>query len=185
MKRYRIKIRNAKDCRTSITFSDLSVHYTNGFSPALQVWEGDEVPLELCDSGDVEKSFKVGTLKAYLQNGWLEEIPEEIIILQENKVNLIEPNKPILQVPTEVPPQSILPEVKVVNQQVSVSQNEPITDLTKVFSYDDFCKLSHFLKLRFIKESNNIDLLKEISSKTPSSQFKNNISLRLSNLQVK
>lgn len=185
MKRYKIKIRNAKDCRTSITFSDLGVHYTNGYSPALQVKEGEEVPLELCDPTDVEKSFKVGTLKAYLQNGWLEEILEEQLVLQENKNSLAEQNVQILSTQIEVPPQQILPEIKVVNQQVSVSQNEPITDLAKVFSYDDFCKLSHFLKLRFIKESNNIDLLKEISSKTPSSQFKNNVSLRLSNTKVK
>lgn len=181
MKRYRIKIRNATDCRTTITFSDLSIKYSNGYSPNLIVKEGEEILLDLCDPEDVKKSFLAGTLKAYLASNWIEEIPDETPILS---VAPIEQNTQILPTQTEVPPQQILPEVKVVNQ-VSVLQNEPITDLTKVFSYEDFCRLSHFLKLRFIKENGNIDLLKEISSKTPSMQFRNNITLRLSNLQVK
>jgi hypothetical protein len=190
MKRYRVKVRNAKDCRTSITFADLSVHYTNGYSPHLQVWEGDEIPLDLCEPEDVNKSFKVGTLKAFLKNGWIEEIPEEISVIQPNF-----DEAKLLQVKTDlsiqtIPPQVVQPvsgeEIKKLEQQSTpLNQTIPITDLSQVFSYDDFCRLSHFLKLRFIKESNNIDLLKTILSSTPSSQFKNNIQLRLSNLQVK
>ena len=187
MKRYRIKIRNAKDCRTSITFADLSIKYSNGYSPNLQVKEGEEILLNLCDPEDVHKSFLIGTLRAYIQNGWVEEIPDEqpnlpIIPIDQSQSQFVT-EQDIKPTQTEVPPQQILPEVKIVNQ-VSVSQSEPITDLTKVFSYEDFCKLSHFLKLRFIKENGNIDLLKEISSKTPSMQFRNNVSLRLSNLKV-
>jgi hypothetical protein len=190
MKRYRVKVRNSKECRTSITFADLSIHYTNGYSPALKVWEGDEVPLDLCEPEDVNKSFKAGTLKAYLNNGWLEEIPEEQQVIQSNF-----DEAQLLQVKTDlltqtIPPQVVQPkskeEIKILEpQSTPLNSNVPITDLNKVFSYDDFCKLSHFLKLRFIKESSNIDLLKQILSLTPSSQFKNNISLRLSNLQVK
>jgi hypothetical protein len=180
-KRYRVCIKNAKECSTTLKFLDLNVTYSNGFSQPLEVKEGQEIPFDVLDDEDVRKSFKVGSLKGYLNGKWIEEIPEEKLVLH---VESIEQNTQILPTQTEVPPQQILPEVKIVNQ-VSVSQSEPITDLTKVFSYEDFCKLSHFLKLRFIKENGNIDLLKEISSKTPSSQFKNNLTLRLSNLQVK
>jgi len=85
-----------------------------------------------------------------------------------------------------LPPQPNLPEVaKVVEAQpISVPQVEAITDLSLVKTYEDFNRLSHFLKLRFIKESINIELLRQIQSLTTSSQFKNNIALRLSTLKI-
>lgn len=187
-KRYRVKIKNAKECRIELTFPDLCIKYTNGFSPALKVKEGDEVPLNVCDPEDIRKSWIVGSLKGYLENQWIEEIKEEskpILSEIKNSSQFVTESDANKVPKIEVLPQPILQETQVVEQQpISVSQNEPITDFAKVFSYDDFCRLSHFLKLRYIKESGNIDLLREISSKTPSAQFKNNIQLRLSQLKI-
>jgi hypothetical protein len=44
--------------------------------------------------------------------------------------------------------------------------------------------LSHFLKLRFIKESSDVELLRQIQTLTTSAQFKNNVSLRLSQIKI-
>ena len=43
MKRYRVAIKNAKECRIELTFSDLCVKYSNGFSPVLKIKEGEEI----------------------------------------------------------------------------------------------------------------------------------------------
>ena len=187
MKRYRVVIRNAKECCISLNFPDLCIHYSNGFSPSLKVMEGEEIPLDVCDPEDIRKSLLAGSLKGYLANGWLEEILEETSFLSSNSViqnsSQFVTEQDIKIVPqTEIStPQTNLPEVQVVEKKsISVTQDEPITDLTKISSYEDFNRLSHFLKLRFIKESSNIDLLKEIAGKTSSAQFKNNINLRLS-----
>ena len=192
--RLRVKIKNAKECQILLPFPDLSVRYNNGYAPALKVAEGQEIPLDVLDPEDVRKSLKVGSLRGYLDNKWIEEFTEEPSI-KESPTSIsqfiteqmvlapkMEPIKVVEQPKIDVPiPQPNLPEVaKVVEQSVSIIVNEQITDLSLVKSYEDFTKLSHFLKLRFIKESTDIDLLKNISDKTPSAQFKNNVALRLS-----
>lgn len=188
MKRYVVNVKNAKDCRTELTFLDLCVKYSNGFAPTLKVKEGDEIPLEVCDPEDIRKSLIAGSLKAYLENGWIEEIIEEVkpilTTVLSNTDFITEQDVNKLPTQNDVPPQQILPEVQVVDQPVSLAQNESITDLNLVHSYEDFCRLSHFLKLRWIKENCNIDLLRDISSKTSSQQFKNNITLRLSQIKI-
>lgn len=98
----------------------------------------------------------------------------------------IEPIKIVGQSKIEVPiPQPNLPEVAKVEEQKSALavQKEQITDLALVKSYEDFEKLSHFLKLRFIKESNDIELLRQIQTLSSSAQFKNNATLRLSTIK--
>lgn len=190
--RLRVRIKNSKDCRIELPFPDLSVKYNNGYAPALRVAEGEEIPLDVLDPEDIRKSLKVGSLKGYLLNGWIEEIKEEqeSPLIQPNFDEATLLNAKVNLLKQEVSPQTILPQqnlsdVSVVEEQpISVQQNESITDLNKVFSFDDFCKLSHFLKVRFIKESGNIDLLHEISGKTSSAQLKNNIQLRLTQLKV-
>lgn len=200
--RLRVKIKNSKECRIELPFPDLSVRFNNGYAPSLKVAEGQEIPLDVLDQEDVRKSLKVGSLRGYLDNNWIEEFTEESVEKESTppisqfiteqmvlapKQNLskkeeIAPTQPVVPLP-----QPNLPEVevtKVVDQSVSVSQNEPITDLSKVLSYEDFNRLSHFLKLRWIKETPNIDLLKDIEGKTSSSQFKNNIQFRLSQLKI-
>lgn len=198
--RLRVKIKNSKECRIELPFPDLSVKFNNGYAPSLKVKEGDEIPLDVLDPEDIRKSLKVGSLYGYLANGWIEEFTEDVIVTESKtqisqfiteqmvlapKIEIVKKEK-ILEKTDISPAPSNLPEViKIVEQKkVSVPQIEPITDLTKVFSYDDFCKLSHFLKLRFIKETENIELLKDIAGKTPSSQFKNNIALRLSIIKI-
>jgi hypothetical protein len=201
MKRYRVAVKNAKENRIELTFSDLCVKYTNGFSPVLKIKEGEEVPLSVCDPEDLRKSWLVGSLKGYVENGWLQEIIEDTIVKEQApaisqfiteqmvmapKPNLIKPE--VVQKQQEVSPlpQPNLPEVaKVVEvQPISVPQVEAITDLSLVKTYEDFNRLSHFLKLRFIKESINIELLRQIQSLTTSSQFKNNVSLRLTQIKI-
>lgn len=184
--RLRVRIKNAKECRIELNFPDLSVKYNNGYAPALKVAEGDEIPLDVLDPEDIRKSLKVGSLKGYLDNQWVEEIKEDVIEIQPilNSSQFVSEQDMNKLPKIEVPPQQILPEAPVEQQKVSVAHNESITDLNKVFSYDDFCKLSHFLKLRFIKESDNVVLLNELSGKTPSTQFKNNIQLRLSQIKI-
>ena len=77
MKRYRVAIKNSKENRIELTFADLCVKYSNGFSPTLKIKEGEEIPLDVCDQEDIRKSWLVGSLKGYLENGWIEEIPED------------------------------------------------------------------------------------------------------------
>src|ERR1035438_4488827 len=80
MKRYRVCCKNSKENQVEITFADLCVKYSNGFSPTLKVKEGEEVPLSVCDPEDIRKSWLVGSLKGYLENKWIELIPEDEII---------------------------------------------------------------------------------------------------------
>ena len=201
MERYRVAIKNAKENRIELSFADLCVKYSNGFSPILKIKEGEEVPLSVCDPEDIRKSWIVGSLKGYLENKWIEEIIEDGTVkeqapaisqfITEQMVMAPTPNlikSEVIQKQQEIslPPQPNLPEVaKVVEAQpISVPQVEAITDLSLVKTYEDFNRLSHFLKLRFIKESINIELLRQIQSLTTSSQFKNNIALRLSTLKI-
>lgn len=202
--RLRVKIRNSKDCRTELSFPDLSVKYNNGYSTPLKLKEGEEIPLDLLDADDIKKSLRVGSLKGYSDNGWLEEITavneivsteqptrlshfitEKMISAPEMIAPLkrLEPVAPVAK-QEDVPPTPILPEVKEVDKsQISIPKTEPITDLALVKTYEDFNTLSHFLKLQFIKDSNDMTLLKEILGKTPSVQFKNNINLRFTQLK--
>ena len=197
--RLRVRIKNAKECRIELPFPDLSVRYNNGYAPALKIAEGQEIPLDVLDPEDVRKSLKVGSLRGYLDNQWIEEIVDEETIksystpisqfITEQMVLApkIEPIKIVKQLKQEVPlPQPNLPEVaKVVEAQlIPVSQIEAITDLSLVKTYEEFNRLSHFLKLRFIKESNDIELLRQIQTLTTSPQFKNNITLRLSQIKI-
>lgn len=201
--RLRVKIRNSKECRTELHFQDLSVKFNNGYAPYLRVKEGEEIPLDLLDTEDIKKSLRVGSLKGYLDNGWVEEIKENEVVKPEEPTRLsnfiteqmvfrpemIQPLKPI-QAAKEVlqeqtPAAPILPEVKVVEApQVSAPKIEPITDTALVKTFEDFERLSQSLKLHFIKNCDNIELLKDILGKTPSVQLKNNITLRLTQLKI-
>lgn len=190
--RLRVKIQNAKENQTVITFPDLCIKYSNGFSPALVVKEGEELMLEVLDPEDVRKSLLAGSLKAYLSNGWLEEIIEtpkpQVAALPHIPAitDAVMVTKPIQVIhedlPQTIPPMQEKDKILVEKPSPAVVSAEPQTDLDKVSSYEDFCKVPHLLKLRFIKETKNIELLKSISNLTPSSQFKNNIQLRLSTI---
>lgn len=202
--RYRVAIKNSKENRIELIFSDLCVHYSNGFSPVLKVKEGEEIPLSVCNEEDIRKSWLVGSLKGYLENKWIEEIKEAATTVIEQEVKLshfiteqmisapgiIAPLKPlqlaVVVAEKEVPAQPNLPEeVKDTEKaKVLVIPAEPITDLTLVKTYEDFERLSHFLKLRFIKDCSDISLLNDILGKTPSVQFKNNITLRLTQIEI-
>jgi len=201
--RLQVKIRNSKECRTELQFQDLSVKFNNGYAPFLRIKEGEEIPLDLLDAEDIKKSLRVGSLKGYIDNGWVVEIKEDEVVKSEEPTRLsnfiteqmvfrpemIQPLKP-LQAAKEVPQEQspavpILPEVKVADApQVSAPKIEPITDLALVKTFEDFERLSQFLKLRFIKDSDNIELLKDILGKTPSVQLKNNITLRLTQIKI-
>jgi len=201
--RLKVKIRNSKECRTELQFQDLSVRFNNGYAPFLRIQEGEEIPLDLLDAEDVKKSLRVGSLKGYIDNGWVVEIKEDEVVKPEEPTRLsnfiteqmvfrpemIQPLKP-LQTPNAVPQEQspavpILPEVKVADaSQVPAPKIEPITDLALVKTFEDFERLSQFLKLRFIKDSDNIELLKDILGKTPSVQLKNNITLRLTQIKI-
>lgn len=198
--RLRVKIKNAKECRTELAFPDLCVKYSNGYSLPLKVAEGNEIPLDVLDAEDIRKSLKVGTLKGYLDNGWIEEFLEDIpVAIQSPSLSQFITEQMVLTSKTipvkqtevlekkDVPPSpTILPEaIKEVEQnQVSVPIIEPLNDLSLVKTYEDFNRLSHFLKLRFIKESTDTTLLEDILGKTPSVQFKNNITLRLTQIKM-
>src|ERR1017187_7338199 len=80
MKRYRVTTKNSKECRTELPFPDLCVKYSNGFAPALKIAEGQEIPFDVLDLEDIRKSWLVGSLKGYLENKWIEIIPEDEII---------------------------------------------------------------------------------------------------------
>ena len=195
--RLKVQIRNSKECRIELQFQDLSVKYNNGYAQFLRIREGEEIPLDLLDAEDVRKSLLVGSLKGYMDNGWVVEIkPEEKLnepevtrlsnFITEQMVfrpEMIQPLKPLDASPQDTdaksPAAPILPEVKEV-EKISTPKIEPITDLALVKTFEDFERLSQFLKLRFIKDSDNFELLKDILGKTPSVQLKNNITLRLS-----
>jgi hypothetical protein len=196
-KRWRTKIKNAKECRISLSFPDLQVRFSNGYSLPLKVVEGEEILMDLLDPEDIKKSWLVGSLKGYLSNDWIESFTEESSLkdvtpisqfITEQMVMAPKPNlikQEVVQKQAVPIPQPNLPEViKVVEQQPISIVNEQITDLSLVKTYADFNKLSHFLKLRFIKENSDIELLRQIQTATTSSQFKNNLTLRLSTLKV-
>lgn len=185
-KRYRVKIKNSKDNLTFVPFPDLVVKWTNGWAEPLKIKEGEEIPLLACDSEDVRKSFLVGSLFRYLNSGFIEEIPEEIKPKPLTPIELaaIKAATPIQgtgDIPVmPIPPKPVSDVSKVVEVKPSLPETQStLSNFSLVKSYEDFSKLSYFLKLRFIKESNDKELLKTILEKTDSPQFKNNISLRL------
>jgi len=192
--RLRVKIRNSKECRTELNFPDLAVKYNNGYSVSLRVAEGEEIPLDVLDPEDVRKSLKVGSLKGYSDNGWVEEITSETPKTSEQTTRLshfitekmilapemIAPLTPLpdASTPKEVPPPTNLPEepVDLDKPKISIAPIELITDLTLVKTYEDFERLSQFLKLRFIKDSTDVVLLKDILGKTSSIRMSYGIS---------
>lgn len=185
-KRYRVKIKNSKDNLTYVPFPDLVIKFTNGWAEPLKILEGQEIPLAACDPEDIRKSFLAGSLFRYLKSGFIEEIPEEIKPKPLTSVELaaIKAATPI-QGTGDIPLMPIPPKPlsnkaeEVIKPNLPEAQNT-LSNFSLVKSYEDFSKLSYFLKLRFIKESGNKELLKEILSKTDSHQFKNNIQVKLS-----
>lgn len=173
---YRVKILNSPENRVLVPFPDLCVNFRSGYVLPLQVREGDIIPIDALDPEDVRKSLIVGSLRRYLDFGKIEEVYEPELVV-EIPVPLIVPSEAEVIPPTEKPiePASSTPLVR----EDTASNQTPLTDLTLVKTYEDFCRMSYFLKLRFIKESGNTALLKEISTRTPSAQFKNNIQVRL------
>jgi len=188
-KRYRVKVKNSKDNLTYVPFPDLVVKYTNGWAEPLKIKEGDEIPLEACDKEDVRKSWLAGSLKRYTDSGWIEEfiVRPEPKPLTEKELKFLEAIKPIQgtgsiqssDIPTPPTVSNKAEEKQEVKPNLPEAQST-LSNFSLVKTFDDFSKLSYFLKLRFIKESNNKELLKEILSKTDSHQFKNNIQVRLS-----
>lgn len=204
-KRYRVAIINSPENAGSLPFPDLSVKFSTGYIVPINVKEGDEIPIEALDSEDVRKSLLVGTLSRYIGCGKVivedDSIPKEkkqiseshLLSVREKKVRRRRKRKaevtdskvetPVVEEQKEQPKVSNVNESKEVDEKPSVTEEQPlITDLALVKTYDDFNRLSYFLKLRFIKESNDKDLLKEIDSRTDSNQFKNNIKIRISSM---
>lgn len=183
-KRYRVKIKNSKDNLTYVTFPDLIVRYTSGWNEPLKILEGQEIPLAACDSEDVRKSFLAGSLFRYLNSGWIEEIPPEPKKEKPLSPAMIQAMTPMVGT-GDIPLMSIPP--KPISENKAEEAAKPslpeaqntLSNFSLVRSYEDFEKLSYFLKLRFIKETSDKELLKIILEKTSSHQFKNNISLRL------
>jgi len=200
--RLKVNIRNAKDCRIELSFPDLSVKYNNGWAPALHIKEGNEIPLDVLDPEDVRKSLRVGSLKGYMENGWVSEIVDDAVPLPEQLTSLshfiteqmvsapgmIAPLKvldPVVPATDVLPAKpNLLEEVKVVEKSVVVAPKpNEISDTSLVKTFEDFERLSHTLKLRFIKDCLDPLLLRDILSKTPSNQFKNNINFRLTQIK--
>lgn len=202
--RLKVQTRNSKECRIELHLQDLSVKYNNGYAPYLRIREGDEIPLDLLDADDIKKSLRVGSLKGYMDNGWVVEIKDDEVLnkpeeptrlsnfITEEMVfrpEMIQPLKTLTPQTQDAskdaqsPAAPILPEVKVAETTVSAPKIEPITDLALVKTFEDFERLSQFLKLRFIKDSDNFELLKDILGKTPSVQLQNNITLRLTQIK--
>lgn len=185
-KRYRVKVKNAPDNLAYVPFPDLVVKYTNGWAEPLKIKEGQEIPISACDPEDIRKSFLAGSLFRYLNSGFVEEIPEEIKPkpLTEAELKFLERIKPMVgtgDIPViQPPPKSISNKAEEVTKPNLPEAQSTLSNFSLVKSYSDFEKLSYFLKLRFIKESNDIPLLKEILQKTESHQFRNNIQVKLS-----
>ena len=186
-KRYRVKIKNAKDNLSYVPFPDLVVKYTNGWAEPLKIKEGEEIPLAACDPEDVRKSFLAGSLHRYLGTDWIEQIievpkPKPLTPIEIAAIKAATPIQGTGDIPVmPPPPTAVSQKVEEVAPQNLPKESAPTTlsNFSLVKTYDDFCKLSYFLKLRFIKESNDIPLLKEIQQKSDSHQFKNNISVKL------
>ena len=184
-KRYRVKIKNSKDNLTYVPFPDLVVKWTNGWAEPLKIKEGEEIPLDACDKEDVRKSWLVGSLKRYTDSGFIEEFvvkpePKPLTAQELLAIKAATPIQGTGSIPVPPPPiiSNKAEEKKEVKPNLPEAQST-LSNFSLVKTFDDFSKLSYFLKLRFIKESNDKELLKTILDKTDSPQFKNNISLRL------
>jgi len=60
---------------------------------------------------------------------------------------------------------------------------QPMTDLSKITTVEEFKKLNHFDKLYFVKGTKNIDLLKDIAEVIKERQVLNNCKLRIEELE--
>jgi hypothetical protein len=179
MKRYRVKNFNAKENASIVTFPDLVAKFSGGYAIPLQVREGDLVPIEVLDPEDVRKSLIVGSLHGFIRDGFV--VEEDDLPNQEIKeVNQLSNIKPE-EVEQPSPPLLSTETKQVVEEQKSkdTKLETSLNDLSLVKTYEDFNRLSYFLKLRYLKESQDKVLLQDIMTSTNSPQFKNNIQVRL------
>ena len=173
MRRFRVCKVNASDNPIHLSFPDLAAKFTNGYAIPLKVKEGDEIPLDVIDEEDIRKSLRIGSLNGYLVAGKIEEIIDVPV------VEKIETPEPILIEEQPSAEEPIVSPSPISTTPVVEENTAEITDLSLVKTYADFILLPYFLKLKLIRESKDLNFLREIASKTDSSQFKNNILVRI------
>lgn len=187
---YVVVQKNPPEFAKSLQFPELGIKFSNGHVINLSVKEGEKLPVEFLDPDDVKKSIIFGSLKHYLASGQVLEVACEEMSTskaarqaQDKKVASTSTRMEapgIKQGVSEVDAASPSPSPNTTVPQ-AVSEDVPVfSDLSKVDAYDKFCVLPHVLKLKIVKETSNVELLKEISEKTDSNQIKNNAILRLS-----
>lgn len=178
MIRYKVRVINNPESRQSIKFHDLLIKYSTGYFIPLQLNEGEYLPLEILEADDIKKSLIVGSLGKYIRNGKVvveddAPPPPPVQIAPPVVPVTVEPlkEKEVIK-PIEEPPTKQVQDLK--------PEEKPLTNFDEVKSKADYNRLAYFLKLRFVRETQDLELLKTISSSTDASlQVKNLIQFRL------
>lgn len=181
MKQYRVAMINHPENRQSIKFHDLLIKYSTGYMIPLQLMEGEIIPLGILDPVDVEKSLIVGSLGKYIRDHKVIVEDDAPKPQEELKVEVPQTVTPLVKTKEEVksePKADVSLEPKRPAQDLK-AEEKPLTNFDEVHSFEDFNRLAYFLKLRFVRESNDVELLKKISSCSDSLQIKNLIQFKL------
>ncbi len=182
-KQYKVVVFGGID---GLKFPELPIKFSNGVSAPLYVKKGQYLPLDILDPLDVKKSLIAGSLGRAIKAGMV--VVEDDTPVPPPPTPVVQPPKPVVApevVASEPKPVPEEPKPLSYKQAIVEASKEaagPITDLSSVKSYEDFCRLSYFLKLRFVKDCTDKNLLKTIGDKADSNQIKNNINIRLASM---
>lgn len=179
MKQYRVAVINSPENRQLVKFHDLLIKYSTGYMIPLQLLEGDLIPLEVLDPVDVQKSLIVGSLGKYIRDKKVFVEDDAPLPQEEIKTETPKELPPIAKSKVEAEPKAETPLEPKRPAQDLKTEEKPLTNFEEVHTIEDFNRLAYFLRLRFVRESPDLELLKKISSCSDSLQLKNLIQFRL------
>ncbi len=162
-----------------LLFPDLVITYSSGYIIPLEVPEGEYLPLEILEPLDVKKSLIAGSLGKFIADGKVKVEGDKLSVIDleknpkpklDSKIETPKPTKTEMVEELTKAPSPIVEPPKVIEQ---------ITNLSDVKKLEDFDRLSHYLKSRFLKETEDKALLLRIYETTKSESFKLNVKRRL------
>ena len=187
-----------------VDFPELQITFTSGTKLVLSGKKGDILPLEVCNETDVVKSLLVGGLKSALEAGWIVEVDEETmepktVPVQGKQIDNLKAPEETGEQPArerivdstakiaEIDSLNASSSVKTITledtQQIEPRLQEVLLNIDQVNSFDDFIKLTHNLKLEYIKSAKDKKVLELIINRSASKQLKANAKLRLKELE--
>jgi len=207
MNKYRIAVSSGLE--GYLDFFDLTYKTKDGVTRIYRGQLDEIIPVEKFDKKIFENSLKSGCLFRAINAGWVQvlkgdknpkDVKNEKTLAQKVGTTSLNPKdaKEIFEnVNSDVRPVKVNEYATAYVTKNSIekeAENESGTKLkedkskiekNQINSYEDFNKLGYFLKLKFVKQTSNIDILNKIIDKTEVKQLKNNAEKKLKELKLK